>query len=215
MAAPFRRQPVYRMRNPDVPGRKMRQLPGQPASRTEYDQEPAMTYVPDPAGNPNWIIEPPPRPPSVATAVKLMYTGAALTVVNVIVSIGRIASLTSVLVTRSGYTASQAHSIAIRDIVPNSIGGLMAAGVWLWMARETAAGRSWARTLAAVLFGFFTLGTVLILWTQGIGGIILGLLNWLVALAATICLWRRDASQYFTLSHYREATENPAQSRYW
>jgi hypothetical protein len=38
---------------------------------------------------------------------------------------------------------------------------------------------------------------------------------WLVALAATICLWRRDASQYFTQSRYREATQHPAQSRYF
>jgi hypothetical protein len=51
--------------------------------------------------------------------------------------------------------------------------------------------------------------------TQGLGVTIVGLVNWLVALAATICLWRRDASQYFTQSRYREATQHPAQSRYF
>jgi hypothetical protein len=180
-------------------------------SRTEYDKEPAMSYVPDPAGSANWITEPPSRPPSVATAVKLMYVGAALTVVRVIVSI---VSLTSTLVTRSGYATSQAHSITTHDILLNSAGGLIAVGVWLWMARESAVGRSWTRTLALVLFGLFTLGTLITLWTQGLGLIMLGLLNWLVALAATICMRRRDAAQYFAQSRYREATEYRARSRY-
>jgi hypothetical protein len=202
------------MRNPAVSGHKVR-LPGQPVRGAAYDKEPAMTYVPDPGASGNWITEPPPRPPSVAIAVKLMYTGAALTVVNVIVSIARIASLTSALVTRSGYTTSRAHSIVTHDTLLNSVGGLIAAGLWLWMARETAAGRGWARNLATVLFGLFTLGTLLIFLIEGLGGIILGLLIWLVALAATICVRRRDASDYFTQSDYRQATEYPAQSRFF
>jgi hypothetical protein len=177
-------------------------------SRAEYDKEPLMTYVPDPAGSAHWSTERPPTPPSVATAVKLMYAGAALTVVRAIVSIA------STLVTRSGYTTSQADSIATHDVLLNSAGGLIAVGVWLWMARESAAGRSRTRTLALVLFGLFTLGTLITLWTQGPGLILLGLLNWLVALAATICMRRRDAAEYFAQSRYREATEYFAQSRY-
>ena len=174
-----------------------------------------MTYVPYPAGSGNWITEPPPRPRSVATAVKLMYAGAALALLNVIVSIVRISSLTSALVTRSGYTTTQAHSIAMQHTLPIAAGGLIGAGAWLWMARENAAGRGWARTLAAALFGLYSLATLLILSTQGLGGTILGLVNWLVALAATVCLWRREASQYFTQCRYREATQDPAQSRYF
>ncbi len=50
---------------------------------------------------------------------------------------------------------------------------------------------------------------------EGIGGTILGLLTWVVALVATICLWRPDATQYFTQSGYREATQNPVQPRYF
>lgn len=160
-----------------------------------------MTSVPDPAGSGNWITEPPPIPPSVATAVKLMYAGAALAVVNVIVYFTRIGSLTSALVARSGYTTAQAHSIAIHDTLESSVGGLIAGCVWLWMARETAAGLSRVRTNATLLFGLFTLGVLFIFGTQGLSGMILPLLNWLVALAATICVWRRDASQYFTQSY--------------
>jgi NADH:ubiquinone oxidoreductase subunit 2 (subunit N) len=174
-----------------------------------------MTYVPDPAGSGNWITEAPDRPPSVATAVKLMYAGAALAVVNVIVSIGRVASLTDALVTRYGYTTGRAHSIAMHDSLLSSVGGLIAAGVWLWMARETAAGRGWTRTLATVLFALFTLGTLLVFRTENLGGMILGLLTWLVALAATICVRRRDALQYFTQSSYRQAMEYPAQPRFF
>jgi hypothetical protein len=171
--------------------------------------------VPYPAGTGDRITEPLPRPRSLATAVKLMYAGAALAVLNVIVSIARIGSLTSSLVSRSGYATSQAHSIAMHHTLPIAAGGMIAAGAWLWTARENAAGRGWARTLAAVLFGIYTLASLLVLSTQGLGVTIVGLVNWLVALAATICLWRRDASRYFTQSRYREATQHPAQSRYF
>jgi hypothetical protein len=113
-----------------------------------------------------------------------MYAGAALAVLNVIVSIARIGSLASSLVSRSGYATSQAHSIAMQHTLPIAAGGMIAA-------------------------------SLLVLSTQGLGVTIVGLVNWLVAQAATICLWRRDASQYFTQSRYREATQHPAQSRYF
>jgi hypothetical protein len=166
-------------------------LPGKAVSRRRSCKETALTYVPYPAGTGDRITEPLPRPRSLATAVKLMYAGAALAVLNVIVS------------------------IAMQHTLPIAAGGIIAAGAWLWMARENAVGRGWARTLAAVLFGIYTLASLLVLSTQGLGVTIVGFVNWLVALAATICLWRRDASQYFTQSRYQEAAQDPAQSRYF
>jgi hypothetical protein len=171
-----------------------------------------MTF--DPPGNGNWIADPPPMPPSVAAAVRLMYAGAALSVVNVIVDIARIGSVASALVTRFGYTTSQAHSLAIHYTLPLAAGKLITAGAWLWMARENAAGRGWARRLAAVMFGLYTLAA-LVHGPHTLVGTITAVVDWLVALAATICLWRPDASQYFTQSGHREATEYPKQSRYF
>ena len=38
--------------------------------------------------------------------------------------------------------------------------GLVAAALWLWMARANGHGRSWARILATVLFGLATLEAI-------------------------------------------------------
>ena len=52
-------------------------------------------------------------------------------------------SLASALVSKDGYSGSQAHSIARHDTVLFAAGGLIGAAVWAWMARSSAAGRSW------------------------------------------------------------------------
>ncbi len=83
-----------------------------------------MTDQPYPAGSDNiWITEQPPRPPSVATAMKLMYAGAALQFLSLIVSIARIGNLAHSLMARFGYPAGQAHNIVVRDAVLVVTGG--------------------------------------------------------------------------------------------
>ena len=39
--------------------------------------------------------------------------------------------------------------------------GILAVGLWIWMARANAKGRTWARVVASVLFGLNTLSVLL------------------------------------------------------
>lgn len=158
-----------------------------------------MTYVPQPAGVGTWLTEPPPKPRSVTAAVNFMYAGAALEVLGAIVTVARISALTTAIAVRQGVTTSQAHGVAMHDTLVGALGGLVTASLWLWIARQNAVGRHWARVLATVLFALYTLLAWLILPMEHPGGVgaVLAVLSWLVGLAAVICLWRRDASQYF------------------
>jgi hypothetical protein len=40
---------------------------------------------------------------------------------------------------------------------------VIAAGVWIWMARSCRAGKSWARTVSTVLFGLIA---IILLWQR-------------------------------------------------
>ncbi len=72
------------------------------------------------------------------------------------------------------------------------------------MARANGAGKSWARIVAAVLFGLTTLETLPGAGRPGaIGTKIFEILGWQVGLGATVYLWRRDSSEFFAQSRLR------------
>jgi hypothetical protein len=172
-----------------------------------------MTYMPDTTSNVTPNTPQPARPPSVATAVKLMYAGAALEVLGVLIRIARMGSLASALVSRDGYPASQAQSIARHDTVLFAAGGLISAAVWAWMARSSAAGRNWVPSLAVVLLCLDTAAIVLITRPHDAVSITATTVIWLVGLAATICLRRRDATWFFRQAQVRDAASG-VQTRY-
>ena len=53
------------------------------------------------------------------------------------------------------------HTAEGARTIPLVIGGLIAIGLWLWMAWANGRGRGWARVLSAVLFGINTLTLVI------------------------------------------------------
>jgi hypothetical protein len=139
----------------------------------------------------------PARPPAMQRAVSLTYAGAALGLVAEIVS-----SLTTHNMSFYAYnsTSGTTHVHSASSIVAGIIGGLIVAGLWLWMAWKTGAGRSWARVLSSVFFGFMCLG--LIGGLVGLaGGTVLAfvftLAEWGVGLAAIIYLWKRESNEFF------------------
>jgi hypothetical protein len=195
--------------------RESGQLPGAAcrANPGNINKERAMTYLPDTTSDIIPNTPQPDRPLSVATAVKLMYAGAALEVLGVLISIARMGSLASALVSKDGYSGSQAHSIARHDTVLFAAGALIGAAVWAWMARSSAAGRSWVPGLAVVLLCLDTAAVVLIARPHDAVSITAAGVPWLVGLAATICLRRRDATWFFHQAQVRDAASG-AQTRY-
>jgi len=68
-------------------------------------------------------------------------------------------------------------------------------GLWVWMALMNKAGRSWARIVATVLFGLYTLYLLFFVIRAGAGALV-PVLTWLIGLGALILLWRKDTSEY-------------------
>ena len=161
-----------------------------------------MSYQPYPTSGPGQTPEPqqrPAAPNSVQTAVKLMYAGAALSLIELIVSLVTISSLKSAILKKfPHYTSAQVHSAEVAIVAGVVIEAVIAIGLWLWMARANAAGRNYARITGTVLFVVYTLFLLLDLRRPSVGiGLIFAVLVWLAGLGAVIMLWRRESSEYF------------------
>jgi hypothetical protein len=148
-------------------------------------------------------------------AVRLMYAGAAVGTVNLIVNLAVIADIKAhhaVLGHRlPAATASQASTtLAITELIAIA---LIPVALWLWMAHANGQGRTWSRSLSTVLFALATLDLPGVFgWPPGIhltfvpvvvldGHVVFGpaipLLTWLVGLAAVWLLWRPTSTDFF------------------
>jgi hypothetical protein len=139
-------------------------------------------------------------PASVVMAVRLMYAGAVVSALSLVISLATIGNLrTSLHNANPKLTPSQLHTLQTGYTVALVAFGLIGIGLWVWMALMNKAGRSWARIVASVLFGLNTLALLLGLARGGgSAGSLAALLPWLIGLGAIVFLWRRDASEYFT-----------------
>ena len=140
---------------------------------------------------------------TVRAAVKLMYAGAAVSTVNLVILLALIGDIkVSQLLNTPFITVSIAWSLA-------------PLALWLWMARENGRGRNWARIVSTVLFGAATLDlTGAFRWPPGIqlslvplvaGSPTVPVLYWLVGLAAVWLLWRPASSAFFRPPGYTQA----------
>jgi hypothetical protein len=79
------------------------------------------------------------------------------------------------------------------------VGGLVGAGLWVFVARACHSGKGWARITGTVLFGIATV--------QGLSSLVapeaalvkgFWLVVWLVGLGAVVLLWQGSSSAFFT-----------------
>jgi hypothetical protein len=139
----------------------------------------------------------PPRP--VRTAVLLMYTGAALSAISLIVTVLSFHAIERVIRNAtSTLTAQQVHNDAIVAVTIAVVESLIAIGLWLLMAWGNKNGQNWARITATVLFGLNTLFLLLSFVRATVSAsLAFSVLVWLVGLGAIVMLWRKESSQYF------------------
>ena len=141
------------------------------------------------------------------TAVKLMYAGAAVSAVELIIGL----ALIIVDIDAAARGQFLGHSLAAHKplvITLWIVFGLAVVALWLWMARANGQGRNWARILSMVLFGLATLqlpgdftqpvshagfGATVLYY----GGSALFAAAWLVGAAAVWLLWRPDSRAFF------------------
>jgi hypothetical protein len=154
---------------------------------------------PDPsAGRVPELMRPEP-PASVVMAVRLMYAGAVVSALSLIVGLATIGSLRDSLhKAQPSLTPTQLHNLQTVVVVGSIFIGVISVGLWVWTALMSKAGKPWARIVATVLFGLNTILLLLGVAQAGAAaGTLVSILTWLIGLGAVIYLWRKDASAYF------------------
>lgn len=146
----------------------------------------------------------PEQPSSIATSVKLMYAGAALSLLSIIVTLFTLDTIRetieeSVLESDSDATQSTIDAAIAVGITMAVVLGLIGVGLWLWMAWKNGQGRSWARIVATVLgalnvvftlFGFTQSGMTAVTVTIGVANLIL-------AVVILVLLWKKESTEYY------------------
>jgi hypothetical protein len=156
-------------------------------------------YQPFPTGGSQLEPQRPAPPAHVLTAVKLMYAGAVISLVSLIISLSDIGGTKAAIRSeRPDLTAAQVNQLNTFIISLAIISGLVGVGLWLWMARANGRGKNWARILSTVLFGLATLDLVGVFSEPKTAlDLVFPLLTWAVGAGAIYLLWRPDSSAFF------------------
>jgi len=150
-------------------------------------------------GNPTIEQVRPAAPAPVLNAVKLMYAGAAVSLVSLIISLTDVSGTKAAIrKARPSLTLTQVNQLNGFIIGLAIVSGLVGVGLWLWMSWANKGGKNWARILSSVLFGLATLDLFGVFSQPKTAlGLIFPLLTWLIGLGAVWLLWRPDSSRFF------------------
>jgi hypothetical protein len=137
----------------------------------------------------------------VLNAVILMYSGAALSILVLLIDVATKGSLDAAIFRQHPfYTTTQVDADKISFFLFQGLVAVIGCGLWLTMAQANRAGRRWARTVATTLLGTFTLYMLISL--AGIGSTAskaFDVLTWIIAVVIIVLLWRPESSAFFRL----------------
>ncbi len=142
------------------------------------------------------------RPPApVARAVRLMYAGAAVTAVGVLITV--IAVITggadALRASHPHATVAQLHATQSVLITTAVVSGLLEVGAWIVMARANRGGLKWARIVASLLFALGTVNLVLrVVAGGGAANLVYTVVTFLIGAGAVFFLWQRQSSAWFS-----------------
>ena len=158
-----------------------------------------MSYQPYPSSGGPVDPERPPAPPSIQNAVKLMYAGAAISAVSLVISLATIGGTKDAISkARPSLTATQVNQLNTFIIALAVVSGVIGVALWLWMARKNGQGKNWARILSTVLFALATLDLFgVVSQPKTALGLIFPVLTWLAGAGAVFLLWRKDSTDFY------------------
>jgi hypothetical protein len=161
-------------------------------------------YQPYPSSGKSVQPERPPAPVSVLNAVKLMYAGAAISTVSLVISLVDVSGTKAAIKrARPSLTATQVNQLDTFIIALAVVSGVVGIALWLWMARANGQGKSWARVVSSVLFGLATLDLIGVFSQPKTAlGLVFPVLTWLVGAAAVWLLWRPDSTAFFKTQRF-------------
>jgi hypothetical protein len=173
--------------------------PPAPSRGTGQEPRPAGPWPSDYRTPPEVPAEPDP-PPSLATAVKLMYVGAGLSAVSIVANLFQRDELREQLAENDRSLSEDQLDTAVNaGMAVSVVVGLVVVGLWIWMARSNQRGQSWARTTATVLGALSILSLLVSLGVGQATGLGTAFSVLSVGLAAVIIylLYRPDSSRYY------------------
>ncbi len=144
--------------------------------------------------------------PTVQAAVRLMYAGAAVTTLSLIIAIISVAFFGGGVGRLRLLGHNQPLPVAIMAGITV---GLVLIALWLWMARSNGQGRNWARILSTVLF---VLATLHLSNNEGAVEVVFAVVLWLVGLAVVWLLWRPTSNAFFKPGGVAQAGQSPRPS---
>ena len=132
-------------------------------------------------------------------AVKLMYAGAAVSTVSLVISLVDISGTKAAIrKARPSLTAAQVNQLNTFIIALAVVSGVLGVALWLWMSRANGQGRNWARIVSTVLFGLATLDLFGVLsQPKTVLGLVFPVLTWLIGAGAVFLLWRSESNAFF------------------
>jgi hypothetical protein len=136
----------------------------------------------------------------VRNAVKVMYAGAVASLVYAIVFITTLSATKRAIEQHSPQlTTSQVNGMQHALVTSAIVGGLIGAGLWIFIAQACKSGKSWARITGTVLFGVNTVqgGLSNLVVPEAALVKIFWFVVWLIGLAAVVLLWRGTSSAFF------------------
>jgi hypothetical protein len=141
-------------------------------------------------------------------ALRLMYLGALLELGVLAVVTATASRLHSAILAHDhNYTAAQWHAEFHQHIVPLEIGAPIAACVWVWLAWANGRGHGWARVVFLVLVGVTTAsllsGLAAGALTYAPDDAVLGIVLWIVAVAAAALIFSEQSQPYYGRTHGR------------
>lgn len=168
--------------------------------------------APPPSG---YGLQPPARveqPSSIRTAVRLMWAGAVVSLLSLVVTLVTLGGLKGqvrdqLAATQQDVTPEMVDAAFAAAIGAGVAGAVIAIGLWLWMAWKNGQGRRWARVVATVLGAINVVST---LFTLSAGAstapsLVVSVVGLVLAVAILVLLWRKDSSAFYAARSARPA----------
>lgn len=151
---------------------------------------------PHPAPGQQGAPSTPPKP--LALAVKLMYVGAALSLVSVLSSFLFTDALRDQFAGQPGMDQAMVDTAVTIGLVTAVVIGLVSVGLWILNAVFNSRGKQWARILSTVL-GVLAVISTLIGFTQPAPALsrVLSVVQMLLAIGIVVLLWRPESSRFY------------------
>jgi hypothetical protein len=172
--------------------------PPQYGSAPQYGSMPGYPSAPQHGGPGSGSAAPATPPPPLALAVKLMYAGAVLALLEVVANVLERDAIRSQITDVGRLDPATVDAAVTAAVVVASVLSLLTAGLWVLNAVFNARGQKWARILSTILGGLallFSLGSL----AQPAGGLsrVLTFVSLLIAAAVVVLIWRPESSQYY------------------